>query len=114
MSEQQEADTKLQSSFLQKLYTEFKNINIQRPITLKGYTEAVHVDTFEGRFHATKTYLYPSTGYKYGRLFQEPRNIDLKKLAGEQNKKIEEMKTNQPGDQTESMAKAIKITLKPK
>ncbi len=106
-----ESRRKLMPSLLQKLIREIGlNSKITHEITIKGYSNIIHVDTKEARFHVLPELSY-SKGYYGLRLFSNPNqdNLDRKKLLAERKKMVDEIEMG--NENGETLAKSIKVVI---
>lgn len=106
-----EANDKLSDSLLKKLVTVIKsNPEINREITVKGYSNLLHVDNTHFVFHVLPNMSYTHNYYK-NRLFTIPNtdNIDRKNLSNARKKMLEEI---QEGiEEGETLSKSIKVII---
>ncbi|KTC77907.1 DUF4116 domain-containing protein [Legionella brunensis] len=91
---------KLEESLLKKLFLEITNTpDIQRPITLKGYTQGIYVDVQNNRFYFSDTNIY-SQGYSQSLFATSEESIDDKELTALHNRLLAAMFGEEIGSET--------------
>jgi len=105
------AITDLQESLLKKLANKIeKNLDIKHEITIEGFTQALHVDAPTQQLLASRTHLYPSTGYTSALFGQGESIINREKLNQERREDINA--TKKENSELEGASKARTLLVK--
>lgn len=104
---------KLKNSILQRVVAAIQQSKLGRPVMVKGYAQALHVDTEKKRMHVYRTHLYPHE-YTRSQFFTGAKNINETKLKHERDLAMSKMieNTNNPDKEEDTQLKSIKVIVK--